>query len=236
MTKPVIISFRWENTLFCFLVQHVKKNITHLFIYLFISPRKACFRAEWNFELCQIMLFVLIYPCPWAPAGCFGNAKCCWNRSETLGRERTSCGAHCLRRLCSGVAVLRSPRSRWDCPQDSPHRLAPSPVCSCIPGCKQPTGSCLPQEMPAATDEHWMKGNVLGEHMAFSWSWTSAGLSLVLPCSKNPAVTRLELPGVMSLNWVDFSMHIYKQVDKHFLNPAKLLTFASEMVFFSEML
>lgn len=56
----------------------------------------------------------------------------------------------------------------------------------------------------------------------------------MLLCSKNPAVARFELPGVMSLNWVDFSMHIYKQVDKHFLNPAKLLAF--EMVFFSEML
>lgn len=56
----------------------------------------------------------------------------------------------------------------------------------------------------------------------------------MLLCSKYPAVARFELPGVMSLNWVDFSMHIYKQVDKHFLNSAKLLAF--EVVFFSEML
>lgn len=33
MTKPVISSFRWENTLFCFLVQHVKKNTHHLFLH-----------------------------------------------------------------------------------------------------------------------------------------------------------------------------------------------------------
>lgn len=58
----------------------------------------------------------------------------------------------------------------------------------------------------------------------------------MLLCSKKPAVARFELPGVMSLNWVDFSIHIYKQVDKHLLNPAKLLAFAFEMVFFSEML
>ena len=40
----------------------------------------------------------------------------------------------------------------------------------------------------------------------------------------------------MSLNLVDFSMHIYNQLDKYFLNPAKLHAFAFEMVCFSEML
>lgn len=217
-----------------------KTSHIYLFIYLFHREKLVLEQSETSscVKSCCSCLFTRVLELQPAVLGMLSVAKIEVKRLGVSAQvaERIACAGCAQVCLCSGVAVLRSPRSRWDCPQDSPHRLAPSPVCSCIPGCKQPTGSCLPQEMPAATDEHWMKGNVLGEHMAFSWSWTSAGLSLVLPCSKNPAVTRLELPGVMSLNWVDFSMHIYKQVDKHFLNPAKLLTFASEMVFFSEML
>jgi len=68
--------------------------------------------------------------------------------------------------------------------------------------------------------------------MALNVSSAFSGAALL----QNPPVARSELPWVMSLNLVDFSMHIYNQLDKYFLNPAKLHAFAFEMVCFSEML
>lgn len=50
------------------------------------------------------------------------------------------------------------------------------------------------------------------------------------------SVAQLKINGsVTSLNLVDFSMHVYDQVGKNFLSPAKLLTTAFETVCFSEM-
>lgn len=60
--------FIWGNTLFCCLVQHMKKKNTNPFPPL----RKACFRAEWNFEPWQIMLLLLIHLSPWAPSAVLG--------------------------------------------------------------------------------------------------------------------------------------------------------------------
>lgn len=68
--------------------------------------------------------------------------------------------------------------------------------------------------------------------MALNVSSAFSGAALL----QKPAVARFELPQVMSLHLADFSMHIYDQVDKHFLNPATLHAFAFEMVCFSEML
>lgn len=68
--------------------------------------------------------------------------------------------------------------------------------------------------------------------MALNVSSAFSGAALF----QKPAVARFELPWVMSLNLVDFSMHIYDQVDKHFLNPAKLHAFDLAMVCFSGML
>lgn len=71
-----------------------------------------------------------------------------------------------------------------------------------------------------------------GVFMALNMSSAFSGAALL----QKPAGAKFELPQVMSLNLVDVAMHIYDQVDKHFLNPAELHAFAFEMVCFSEML
>lgn len=125
MTKPVISSFRWENTLFCFLVQHVKKKKQHTpFLHreklvLEQSETSSCVKS------CCSCLFTCALELHPAVLGMLSVAKIKIN-----GFSVTAELAEHIARAAGDPPERVGLFPPVNGPQGSPHRLASSPLCS----------------------------------------------------------------------------------------------------------
>lgn len=230
-----------ENTLFCYLVQHMKKKTQTLFLHgekLVLEQSETLSRGK---SCCSCLFTCLLERHP-AVLGTLSVAQIKIN-SFSMTAALTE---HIP---CTGCAACLSPTpetpqqvsftvcpGKWPLWLPNTTSFPPSPFCSRIPSYNQQTGwMAFPSPVNAS---RWAlnEGNCAvwthGVFMALNMSSAFSGAALL----QKPAGARFELPWVMSLNLVDVSMHLCDQVDKHFLNPAKLHAFAFEMVRFSEML
>lgn len=196
MTKIIISEFIWENTLFCYLVQHMKKK-TNTF-----SPlRKAYFRAEWNFEQWWMVLLLLIHLSPWAPSSCFGTTECCSNKNKWLQPDRRTDWAHFpAQAVQHDDLLLPRSHSRWVLVSSGKWPLQllqppPSPCCSRTLSYKQPPrGVFSPSPVNASSNRRALnegKRAVWTRGIFMTWNMSCAfpHAALLQTCSSKVRIT-----------------------------------------------